>query len=118
MDAVRPNFAAEGLPLLTGADDLAGVDVEEPELSGRARGHVADLAREVPRQLPLDREVPRLDVPAVQLLRVARPRVVARDVEDAVALRRHLRTPGIPWDKVAAGVRPSGDSSLSCVRIG
>ena len=58
----------QGPAFLAGADDLAGIDVSEPELPCRVRAHVPDLAGELPRQLPLDCEIPRLDVPAVQLL--------------------------------------------------
>ena len=74
----------QGLALVSSADDLSGIDVEQPELPRRLRPDIADLPRETPRQLSLHRHVPRLDVAAVQVLRIPRPRVVARDVEHAV----------------------------------
>src|SRR5206468_11942055 len=63
------------LAVLAGADDLASIDVSDPELPCRVSAHVPDLARELPWQFPLDGEIPRLDIPALQVLRVAGPRI-------------------------------------------
>src|SRR5262249_1507392 len=63
---------------------LASIDVDEPHLIYCARAHIADLARDLPRQLTLDEKVERVNSVAHRLLRKSRRAGVRREREDAL----------------------------------
>ena len=88
--AVRPVDANCGRPSVVGAEDVAGVQVEALDDVLAMVADVGHFGREVVADLALERDVPRVDLPFLQVRRevdvggVAQARV-RTDIDDAVA---------------------------------
>src|SRR5215510_8817247 len=79
-----PKLLVERPRVVAGVGNLRSVNIHESQLADGARSHVPDLGREAQADLLLERQVPGLDIAAVQFFRLALESHVCRYVDDAI----------------------------------
>ena len=83
-----PKLLEIGLAIASRTWHLAGIQIEIAGLMHLPRRDIANLRGQILCELLLDREVPALDVAALEAVAGGRKRVLRRDIDDAVAERR------------------------------